>query len=342
MQTCSDGSLLERLGGHDKAVEQVRDFYARKYALPPTDRAVSTEQDQALRTKHADCPIRPITDEEIRVALEGVKPSTATGLDTVCYTAIKAYHGSDTSGKLASFFNSILKEDQPVPQDWLTGKVCLLPKVPLPSRVQDLRPISLTPCSGKIFSKILVKRLREIFPPYGAGQHANRPGTQVLEAVAAQSTMKLYRKATGQQTLVCKLDISQAFDTLSHQALWRFFLETPSCKEALALWNMCQHTRVLLQLGSKAWEQQLGRGVLQGTSFSADIFSRVLDFFLKELFQGWRRNEHAVFQHYRLPHALLFADDILLFATATDEMQYKLRGLHKRWGCISTLRSARF
>ena len=127
--------------------------------------------------------------------------------------------------------------------------------------------------------------------------------------------------------LVCKLDISQAFDTLSHQALWRFLKETPASPESWALWRMNRNASVLLQLGSESWAQPLSRGLLQGTSFSADVFSRVLDLFLKGLLQEWRRGEHFAFRQFRLPHALLFADDILLFATSTREMQTKLRAL---------------
>ena len=76
-----------------------------------------------------------------------------------------------------------------------------------------------------------------------------------------------------------KLDVSQAFDTLSHHAIWRFLLETESCAEASILWDLCRNTSVDMQLGSESWSQTLGRGVLQGTSFSADLFSRTLAFF---------------------------------------------------------------
>ena len=191
-----------------------------------------------------------------------------------------------------------------------------------------MRPISLTPCLGKVFSKILIHRLRAKFPPYGAGQHACRPGTQVIEAIAcAMSSMKIYKQHTGTQLLVCKLDISQAFDTLSHQAIWRYLSDTEASAEAFALWTMCQNTKVRLQIGSHMWTQDLQRGVLQGTSFSADLFSRVLDYFCTGLLERWRAVQHPAFLKFHLPHALLFADDILLFAATEKEMQMKLHSL---------------
>ena len=300
----------------------MQEFYARKYSLPASEYPVTHDQIACLEEKHAGAPVEPISAGEVTEALNGVKTSTASGLVSVCYSAIKAYHSHDTAGKLVAFYNDVLQGHIPIPRDWLMGKICcLIPKFRRPSRVQDMRPISHTPCLGKLFSKILIRRLRGTLPPYKAGQHANRPGTQALEAVAsAQATMRLYKQATGEQALVCKLDISQAFDTLSHQALWRFIKDVPP---------MSQGTSILLQLGSTSWSQELARGLLQGTSFSADIFSRVLDHFLAPLLQTWKVAEHETFRRFQLPHALLFADDLLLFATSTVEMQNKLRSLQQ-------------
>ena len=92
-----------------------------------------------------------------------------------------------------------------------------------PCKPQDLRPTSLTPCLGKLFSRILVTRLAKHFRPYKADQHACRKGTQSLGAVTcAQAYMKLSKGATGRGIHMMKLDISQAFDTLSHHVIVRF------------------------------------------------------------------------------------------------------------------------
>ena len=328
LQSHSDGSLIERLGGEAAAVEAFKTFYSKKYSRPAPEAPVSPAQTEALTSKHSISVSSQITEEEIAEALAKVKPSTASGLDSVCYGAIRTFHAQDASGKLCAFFNRILSGDMPVPQEWVTGKICFIPKTARPEKVQDMRPISLTPCLGKVFCKILVSRLRMKFPPYGAGQHACRPGTQVIEPIAcALSSMKLFKQHTGRQLLLCKLDISQAFDTLSHHAIWRFLYDTDASPEALALWAMCRETRVCLQLGSQMWTQGLERGVLQGTSFSADLFSRILDYFCTGLIERWQQAQHSVFQKFSLPHALLFADDILLFAATEAEMQSKLHAL---------------
>ena len=97
------------------------------------------------------------------------RPNTSSDNDAVCYTAIKTFFANDLEGKLVEFFNQILKGTLPVPTAWTRGKLCFIPKCARPARPQDLRPISLTPCLGKIFTGILVSRLSSKFPPYKAG-----------------------------------------------------------------------------------------------------------------------------------------------------------------------------
>ena len=75
-------------------------------------------------------------------------------------------------------------------------------------------------------------------------------------------------------------------------------MSTSSSTESWFLWNMCRDNSVGLQLGSQAWNQKLERGVLQGTSFSADLFSRTLDYFLTGVVQEWKQNEHPAFRNF--------------------------------------------
>ena len=183
-QSFSDGSLIERVGGQAAATSSMKSFYQKKYTLPDSDRPVSAEQLAALQDKHASATVAPVTPEEVGTALNKVKPHTASGNDAVTWEALRAYHASDRSHKLAGYFTDILSGKQSVPKSWREGKICFLPKKSRPEKPQDLRPISLTPCLCKLFSKILLARLQVCFPPYGTGQHACRKGCQSIEAVA--------------------------------------------------------------------------------------------------------------------------------------------------------------
>ena len=341
-QSFSDGSLIERMGGQAAATSSMKSFYQRKYTLPDSDRRVSVAQLQALQDKHASATVAPVTQEEVGIALSKVRPQTASGNDAVTWEALRTYHASDRSHKLAGYFTNILSGEQSVPKSWREGKICFLPKKSRPDKPQDLRPISLTPCLCKLFSKILLARLQGCFPPYGAGQHACRKGCQSIEAVAcAQGAMKIYKGATGQDLLMMKLDLAQAFDTLSHQAVWRFLLQTRASREALLLWELTQQTKVSLQLGADHWGQDLQRGLLQGTAFSADLFARVIDHFLQGLLPQWDASCSEIFRRFELPHCLLFADDLLIMASSTVELQRKLRDLQDTLKAIGLLINTR-
>ncbi|OLQ13943.1 hypothetical protein AK812_SmicGene1928 [Symbiodinium microadriaticum] len=72
----------------------------------------------------------------------------------------------------------------------------------------------------------------------------------------------------------------------------------------------------------------LGRGLMQGTAYSADVFSRVMDFFLAPLhdhfdqtFQEWNQPSLG------LPHFIISADDIILFADTEASLQRKLQAV---------------
>ena len=105
--------------------------------------------------------------------------------------------------------------------------------------------------------------------------------------------------------------------------------EYGSGAESWLLWNMCRQASVNLQLGSDSWCQELHRGTLQGTSFSADLFARTLDFFLTGLVESWAKTGHDTLRRFDLPHLLLYADDILLFGDSSRDLQRKLHDLQK-------------
>ena len=43
-QTFSEGSFIDRLGGQDLATARMKEFYSRKYSIPPDEPCVSDEQ----------------------------------------------------------------------------------------------------------------------------------------------------------------------------------------------------------------------------------------------------------------------------------------------------------
>ena len=197
---------------------------------------------------------------------------------------------SGLQDEFVSFFNSVLNQTTSVPERWLKSQVALIPKTKRPSKPKDLRPIVLSSTPGKLFTKVLLLRLRHVFPRMHSHQLSGLPGAQslngslTLQHVVRQSQQwKLPLYAT-------KLDISQAFDTLSHAAVARFLGCLGPSREAYILLLIICNSIACMSLGSESWEQPLWRGLKRGSSYSAELFARVLDHFVSPLFHKWRKN----------------------------------------------------
>ena len=131
----------------------------------------------------------------------------------------------------------------------------------------------------------------------------------------------------GLPLLACKLDIAAAFDTLDHSAIGRFFTACSPSAEALFLQDLISNSSVRIGMLSTSWSQMLNRGIMQGSSYSAELFARVLDWHLHSLVAEWSQRYPS--NWFPSLHLILYADDILLLAASEAEMQFKLQGIHK-------------
>ena len=260
----------------------------------------------------------PFTLEELRRAASTCKQGTAAGGDGIPYEALQVYAMSDRADRLLALLNQFLLGEKGMPPTWKVGDICLLPKVPQPPGPQDLRPIALTPCLCKLFSRMLLTRLERCFPTFEAGQFGCRKGCQTTDGIAtAQLTMQLCTARHGQRPCVSKLDIKAAFDSLSLDAVLEYMRHIEPSQETWRLWELISDSEVRMRLGTSSWSVPLRQGLLQGTAYSAILFGRVVDFFLGPLLRTWE----ARWPHWKLPFLLLYADDVLLLAPSTVLLQ---------------------
>ena len=125
--------------------------------------------------------------------------------------------------------------------------------------------------------------------------------------------------------LAIKLDVASAFDHLSHSAIAKFLSQCGPHLESHVLLRIIVLSRVLISISDVQWEQKLLRGVVQGLSYSAELFARTVDFFLGTLVEKWSATEHTWLQSsdpnglFCQIFNLLYADDIVILATSYEQ-----------------------
>ena len=319
-----------RAGGVEVAERDLRRFYDRKYSStllhpPAVPRAM-------LESALPNVPAPElITHLELEGVLATCKAGKSCGPDGMPYEFFSVALQTAFAPHIIDFFNSVLIGESQVPKRWLASQVALLPKQKEPSEPKHLRPIVLSSAAGKLFSKILILRLRPHFPAMTTGQLSGLPGAQTLDgSLALQRTVQL-SQAWKLPLVIGKLDISQAFDTLEHAAISRFLTTLPAMQESRLLLDIITKSEVTLSICGRSWTQPLRRGVLQGSSYSAELFAHVLDHYIGPLLCQWEnRGEHTWIRDPntgRALYALIFADDIVLLATSQEQLSRMIQEL---------------
>ncbi|CAE6933351.1 unnamed protein product [Symbiodinium sp. CCMP2592] len=212
-----------------------------------------------------------------------------------------------------------------IPPEWKTGRISFIPKIKLPISPADLRPICLTSTVAKLFGRILIYRIRKFAPACNPLQLGCHPGRQAMDGINTARAAISVSKRSSNPLCFAKLDIKAAFDSLSHRAIAHYLRELAPCKEALALWHLSTDNEVILEVGGQSWKQSLGKGILQGTSYSAELFSRIIAWTLDSVIRDLQQVAPVNICGVSFPALLIYADDILLFGTRPQDLQHRLR-----------------
>ena len=129
----------------------------------PTRMEEVTNLVQAMVSKEMNEDLtKEFTVEEVRAALRQMHPTKAPGPDgmsTVFYQKYWDIIGSDVSNMVLNVLNSNASLS-----DINNTYITLVPKINMPNRMKDFRPISLSNVAYKLISKVLANRLKKVLP----------------------------------------------------------------------------------------------------------------------------------------------------------------------------------
>ncbi|KAL6181023.1 hypothetical protein ACLB2K_047681 [Fragaria x ananassa] len=158
----------------------------------------------------------PYSQDEIKCALFQVYPTKSPGPDAMPPLFFQHYWdliGNDVSAAVQKFLHSghLLRQIN-------FTHICVIPEVPKPENMSDLRPIALCNVIYKICSKAIANRLKVILPqiisPY---QSAFVPGRLITDntLVANEIAHFIHNKREGAGGyMALKLDLSKAYDRM--------------------------------------------------------------------------------------------------------------------------------
>lgn len=164
---------------------------------------------------------REIEEWEVRAVLQELNCKSAAGPDRLHNRALRNLNAGAIAA-LTRYFNKCWREGK-LPKQWKTARAVLIPKPGKPPNIENLRPISLTSCVGKVMEHVMRNRWNRYLEEKGL-----YPDTMIgfREKLSTQDAMiQLQHEIldvsvpTNDNRAVLGLDLQSAFDKVRHSAI---------------------------------------------------------------------------------------------------------------------------
>jgi len=274
------------LKNQNDIMKHITEFYSELY----NEKNTNESYDDLL----SDCPSlsnedrttldREITLEELKSVLNECKDS-APGPDGIPYKVYKKLWP-----QLGAFLLDAWKysfEIGKLPSDQRLSIITLLPKEGKDlSKIENWRPITLTNCDLKIFTKLLADRVSGILDKViHPCQTAYIPGRVVHDNLRLFDFYSNYCKEHNVDALLISLDAKKAFDSVSHKYMHKV-LETYGFSQAFIDTVKLLYKDIKAQIlvnGYKSTIIKILRSVKQGDALSCALFILCIDPLIRKL-----------------------------------------------------------
>lgn len=325
----------------DEALKSLAvNFYSNLYTEEVEDRPdITTNSMFPILTQNENRKLcRDITSGEIDDAIRQMGPYKSPGMDGLPPVWFQNFWDL-VAPNMYSLCKSVFQDGnrlRPINETL----VVLIPKVEQPEKISQFWPISLCNVSYKLFSKVIVNRLKALLVKLISPNQASFvPGRQIRDnIVVAQEIFFHMRRRKGKKgQMAIKIDLEKAYDRLSWKFIRSTLISTGMDGKMVDLILSCVSSTSLSIAwnGGKTDSFSPSRGIRQGDPLSPYLFVLCMDrlshIIQDEVDQGQWKAVSISKNGPKISH-LMFADDLLLFAEASDKQMLIVQDCLKRFG----------
>ncbi|XP_077553513.1 uncharacterized protein LOC144168388 [Haemaphysalis longicornis] len=146
-KSATNRSLIRTLNNYTGGVDELINDLKAKYLK--TEKGDIAPQDYAGPTNEAID--KPFTDTELVAAISESNKASAPGPDTITYKLLNNL-GDKARRELLQYTNQVWETGK-LPPEWKEAEVRFIPKPGKTPHIDNMRPISLTSCVGKIMER---------------------------------------------------------------------------------------------------------------------------------------------------------------------------------------------
>lgn len=268
---------------------------------------------------------------EVKKAVDDAKMGKAAGFDNIPTEVLK----NDTAISFLHILFNICFDNGIVPSDWGKCVINPIPKSSTSDRRDPLsyRGISLAPAMYKLYCSVLNRRLSSWSEQHGKltdDQNGFRKGRSTTDHILSLTNIIDTRKRLRKPTFCAFIDFRKAYDTINRNILWKRLSNIGiSGKMFSAIKSLYLSVRSCVRVNSYKTDWfDVQCGLRQGCVLSPllfNLFINDLAVYLKSLDLGISLGDEKI-------SVMLYADDIVLLAESSDELQLLLNALYEWCG----------
>ena len=272
-----------------------------------------------------------ITSSEVRSTIKSLKSGKASATDMISNEILKCFDLSHIEF-LTSLFNLCFNKSI---YPWNESIITPLLKKGDVSNPDNYRAIAVSSVLGKVFSTILLERLKSFKKtncPDPPNQLGFTKGAQTYDHILTMQTIANKYKKMHKPVYAVFVDFKKAFDSVCRQALFYKLAKLGvRGKFYSVLKNMYTNSFAFIKLsGHLSKKIDIRKGTEQGHPLSPDLFK----IFINDLSPLLEHNNCPELSNKLISH-LLWADDLIMLSLSPENCQLQINALGKfcnEWG----------